>query len=98
MVLPARIEALRHGSTPHLLVISASTRRFLCRRVGVYTCKLECMQIADISAVMGVSVQMKSMPPFKGANVLQLCTSVQVRKGHLTNSDDLSGLGQNLGW
>ena len=69
MVLPARNEALRHGSTPPLLVISASTGKFLWRRVGAYTCELVCMQIADISAVMGVSVQMETMSPFEGANV-----------------------------
>ena len=39
------------------------------RRVGVYTCELVCMQLADISAVMGVSVQMETMSPFEGANV-----------------------------
>ena len=27
------------------------------------------MQIADISAVMGVSMQMETMSPFEGANV-----------------------------
>jgi len=69
VVLPARNEALRHGSTPALLVISASTRRFLWMRVGVYTCELVCMQTADISEVMGVSVQMETMSPFEGANV-----------------------------
>jgi hypothetical protein len=37
--------------------------------VGVYTCELVCMQLADISAVMGVSVQMETMSPFEGANV-----------------------------
>ena len=68
-MLPARNEALRHGSTPPLLVISASTRRFLWRRVGVYTWELVCMQIADITAEMGVSVQMETMSPFEGANV-----------------------------
>ena len=67
VVLPARNEALRHGSTPPLLVISPSTRRFLWRRVGVYTWELVCMQTADI--VMGVSVQMETMSPFEGANV-----------------------------
>jgi hypothetical protein len=65
VVLPAaRNEAFRHGSTPPMLVTSASTRKFLCRRVGVCTCKLVCIQIADISAVMGVSVQMEPRSPF----------------------------------
>ena len=67
MVLPARNEALRHGSTPPLLVIPASTRRFLWRSVGVYTWELVCMQTADISGVMGVSVQMETKSPFEGA-------------------------------
>ena len=70
MVVPARNEALRHDSSaPPLQVISASTRRFLWRRVGVYKCELVCMQIADISEVMGVSVQMRTMTSFEGANV-----------------------------
>ena len=64
MVLPARNEALRHDSSaPPLQVISASTRRFLWRRVGVYKCELVCMQIADISEVMGVLVQMETLHP-----------------------------------
>ena len=37
--------------------------------VCMYTCELVCMQLADISAVMGVSVQMETMSPFEGANV-----------------------------
>jgi len=37
--------------------------------VCMYTCELVCMQAADISEVMGVSVQMKTMSPFEGANV-----------------------------
>ena len=35
----------------------------------MFTWELVCMQTADISEVMGVSVQMETMSPFEGANV-----------------------------